>query len=84
MTLLVLLTLGAAVGWLAAIMMRQDSLAQSLVNIAIGAIGALGGMVMTGDQPDSFAISVESLVFGVLGAVLLLAVAAIFRRQIVR
>jgi uncharacterized membrane protein YeaQ/YmgE (transglycosylase-associated protein family) len=84
MTMLVLLTLGAAVGWLTAIWTRQDSLAQSLTNIALGAIGALGGMVVTGDQPDSLAISVESLVFGVIGAALMLLLAAIFRRQIVR
>ena len=84
MTLLVLLTLGAATGWLAAVLMRQDTLSQSLTNIALGALGSLGSALVTGTPADSGSISVESLVFGVLGAVILLALAAVFRRQTAR
>lgn len=84
MSLLVLLTLGAATGWLAAVLMRQDTFSQSLTNIALGALGSLGSTLVTGKPADSASISVESLVFGVLGAAIFLALATVFRRQMVR
>jgi uncharacterized membrane protein YeaQ/YmgE (transglycosylase-associated protein family) len=82
MPLLVLVTLGAALGWFAAIMLRHDSLRQSLTDIAAGAVGAVGGYLVTGGQIDSPAISIESLLLGALGAAALLAAAVFFRRQI--
>jgi uncharacterized membrane protein YeaQ/YmgE (transglycosylase-associated protein family) len=84
MTLLVLLTLGAALGWLAAIMLRHDSLRQSLTDIAAGALGAIGGYLAAGGRVDSQAISIESLLLGALGAAVLLAAMVLFRRQMAR
>lgn len=83
MTLLVLLTLGAVIGWLTAIMLRHDSIRQSLTDIAVGALGALAGYFAGGGRADSHAISIESLLLAALGAAILLAATALFRRQII-
>ncbi len=84
MTLLVILVLGAALGWLAAILLRHDSLRQSLADIAIGAIGSLTGYLAAGGRPDSAAIGLESLVLGAVGATVLLILSTFFSRQIIR
>ncbi len=83
MTLLVLLTLGAVIGWLTAIMLRHDSIRQSLTDIAVGALGALAGYLAGGGRADSHVISIESLLLAALGAAILLAATALFRRQII-
>ena len=84
MALIVLFTLGSAVGWLAAILLRQDSVKASLTNIGIGAVGAVASYGLTGKSIESSSVSPESLVFGVLGSGLLLGIVAILRRETAR
>ncbi|UIP07488.1 hypothetical protein LY632_03565 [Erythrobacter sp. SDW2] len=84
MTLLVILTLGMALGWLAAILLRHDSFRQSFADIVTGALGSLGGYLVAGGRPDSHAIGFELLMLGALGAGLLLAAVAFLRRQTAR
>lgn len=84
MAILVLITLGAAIGWLASILVRQDSVGQSFSNIAAGAIGAIASFAVAGKSFDSATLDPESLALGVVGAAILVAIVAVFRRQIVR
>ncbi|WP_284124094.1 hypothetical protein [Parerythrobacter aestuarii] len=82
MALIVLLTLGSAIGWLAAILLRQDSVTQSFANIAIGAVGALASHVIVGGGFAASSIDPEALLLGGIGAGLFLAVATVFRRRV--
>lgn len=82
MAFLVLITLGSAIGWLAAILLRQDSVGQSFTNIAIGAFGALASHLIVGGGLSSSAIDPEALLLGGIGAGLFLALATVLRRRV--
>lgn len=84
MTLLVLFFLGAAIGWLAAIMLGHDSLRQSMIDILAGTFGSLAAYLAGGGHADSPAISVDLLLVGALGAAATVAAGAIFRHQFAR
>ena len=84
MALIVLFTLGSAVGWLTAILLRQDSVKQSFINIGVGAAGAVASYGLTGEGMKSGAVSPQTLIIGVVGAAVLLAIVAILRREIAR
>lgn len=78
------MTFGAAIGWLASIMMREDTLKKSLANIAIGSVGALASYALAADKLALDTLSPEAILLGGLGAMVLLALSAILQRQIVR
>lgn len=84
MPLLILLALGAALGWLVAIVLRNDSLRESLINIAAGATGAVSAFLLAGGTIDSRAIGIDSLLIGAAGAIVLVAVAVFLRRPFIR
>jgi uncharacterized membrane protein YeaQ/YmgE (transglycosylase-associated protein family) len=84
MTLLVLLTLGAALGWFGAILLRHDSMRHSVVDILAGSLGAIGAPLVAHGKVDSHALSIESLFIGALGAVAVLASTALLHRKIAR
>lgn len=84
MPLLILLALGAALGWLVAIVLRNDSLRESLINIAAGAAGAVSAFLLVGGTIDSRAIGIDSLLIGAAGAIVLVAVAVFLRRPFIR
>ena len=83
MALLVLLALGSAVGWFAAIMTKRDSLRESFLSIALGAAGAIASLALLGEPAAAHTIHLRTLGFGLLGAVvaLLLAFVLRFRRR---
>lgn len=81
MTLLVFIVLGAAIGWLASIGFRHDSLRASLANIALGALGSLGGMLASEGGFDAPVASVDSLLLGAGCALVVVGIAALIRKQ---
>lgn len=84
MALLVLMTVGAAIGWLASIMMQQDTVRRSCTNIVIGAIGALLGYALASKKLAIDTLSPESILMGALGAMVLLAFGTLLQRRIAR
>lgn len=80
MALVVLLAVGAVVGWIASILLRRDTLRLSVANMAIGAAGALLGSLALGFRPDPDGIAVETLLIGVAAAALAVTVVAFLQR----
>ena len=57
---------------------------QSFINIGVGAAGAVASYGLTGEGMKSGAVSPQTLIIGVVGAAVLLAIVAILRREIAR
>jgi len=84
MTILVWLIAGAIVGWVATSLMHDQS--NLLLNIVVGIVGAfVAGYVLTPllhiSTINQGNFSIESLLVSLGGAVILLAVVNLFRRQ---
>lgn len=87
--LILLVTIGSILGWLASIVTRSESHRDILHNIAIGIGGALaagvlinplvrGGNILNGN------FDVTALAVSILGAVLLLAMTNLIRRNVLQ
>ncbi|HYF96470.1 MAG TPA: GlsB/YeaQ/YmgE family stress response membrane protein [Patescibacteria group bacterium] len=74
---------GALAGWIASIIMKTNAEQGALGNIIVGIIGAfIGGFLvraLTGSEVEGF--NFMSLLVAILGAVLLLAIVKMFRRN---
>lgn len=87
---IVWLVVGGIIGWVASKIMRTDAQQGALMNIVVGIVGAfiggwLGGMLVgDGGDINNGDFSVSSLLFSLLGAVILLAIVNMFRRGRVR
>lgn len=78
------LIVGGVVGWLASIIMRTNAQQGILLNIVVGIIGAfLAGLIIGGGSINE-AITIESFLWSLLGAVVLLAIVNLVRRGSVR
>ena len=89
MGLIVLLVVGGLIGWVASLIMRTDGQQGIILNVVVGIVGALlAGFIVTpliGGAPiTSGAISVQSVLVSLIGAVVLLALINLFRRGAVR
>lgn len=89
MGFIILLIVGGVIGWIASIIMRTDGQQGIILNVVVGIVGALiAGVVVTpivGGAPiTSGAISLQSILVSLLGAIVLLAVINLFRRGTVR
>ena len=80
MQLLIILVVGALVGWVASMIMRSGG--GLLWDIVIGIAGALiAGLIFGGGASIINApLDVESILYSLLGAILLLAVVRLIRR----
>jgi uncharacterized membrane protein YeaQ/YmgE (transglycosylase-associated protein family) len=84
------LLFGALVGWLASIVMRTDAQQGMLLNIVVGIVGAfLGGFLFNlfgvgGTTINNNDFSLSSLLVSFVGAVVLLGIINLFRRNAVR
>ena len=81
-----LLIAGGIVGWLAAVLMRQDDPAGAMRNIAIGTTGALAaGLIVSpllgGGNLLAGGYHVSALLISLFGAVVMLAVVNMLRRE---
>lgn len=82
--ILVWLVVGGVVGWLASMVMRTDAQQGIILNIVVGIVGAfLAGLLLGGGSINN-AITIESFLYSLLGAVVLLAVVNLVRRGSIR
>ena len=88
MGLIILLVVGGLIGWVASMIMRDNT--GIILNVIVGIVGAmLAGFIVTplviGGAPiTSGVISIESIGVSLLGAIILLAVINLFRRGTAR
>ena len=78
MNLLIILLVGALVGWLAGLIMRSGG--GILFDIIIGIVGAvIAGLLFGGSILDA-PLSVPAILYSLLGAIILLAIVKLARR----
>lgn len=83
MGIIIWLIIGAVVGWLAGILMRDRN--GIIMNIVVGIVGAfIGGLILARGNINNSPLTVESFAVSLLGAVILLAVVNLVRRGTVR
>jgi uncharacterized membrane protein YeaQ/YmgE (transglycosylase-associated protein family) len=80
MGLIIVLIVGAIVGWLASMIMRTGG--GILFDIVVGIVGALiAGLLFGGGASILNApLNLESVLYSLLGAIILLAIVKLFRR----
>ncbi len=80
MNLIIVLLIGALVGWLAGIIMKTGG--GIIIDIAVGIVGALIASFLFGGGASilSAPLNLTSILFSLLGAIILLAVVKLIRR----
>lgn len=89
MNFIIWIVIGGLIGWAASIVMKTDAQQGVVLNVVVGIVGALvGGWLLaplfgtgTINQND---FSLASLVVSLLGAIILLAVVNLLRRDVPR
>jgi len=83
MNLLLWILFGAVVGWIASIIMKQNSRMGIIANIVVGLIGSvIGGWIASSIAGYSLNMySWQGFVFSILGAIILLAVLNVLTRN---
>lgn len=77
---IIIILVGALIGWLASLIMNTDQQQGTLANIAIGIVGSLlgswllGSVLGIGGASVAGALSVWGIIWGVVGAVVLIAI----------
>lgn len=84
MGLIILIVVGATLGWLASIVMRTDDRQGILMNVAVGIAGALVAGAVTNQGSILGGISASALLLSFAGTLTLLAVVNLFRRGALR
>lgn len=85
MNLIIWLVVGAAIGWLASIVMRTDEQQGALLNVFVGIVGAaIGGFLFGANSINSGVFDLSALIVSFVGAVILLAIYNLARRGRVR
>ncbi len=83
MGILIWLIVGGVCGWLAGMIMRDNT--SILINIVVGIVGAaIAGLLFGGGADLNAGITVTSFIYSLLGAVILLAIVNLVRRGRVR
>jgi uncharacterized membrane protein YeaQ/YmgE (transglycosylase-associated protein family) len=83
MGIILWLIVGAVVGWLAGMIMRDNN--GVLMNIIVGIVGAaIGGFLFAGGTINNAPLTVSSFITSLIGAVILLAIVNLVRRGAVR
>lgn len=82
--IIIWLVVGGVVGWLASMIMRTDAQQGVVLNVIVGIIGAaIAGLILGGGSIND-GITIESFLYSLLGAVVLLAIVNLVRRGSVR
>lgn len=81
MGLILWLVIGGVVGWLASMVMGTDARQGMLMNIVVGVVGAvIAGWIFGGGASINSVVSVRSMAFSLVGAILLLGLVRLLRR----
>ena len=78
------LIIGGVIGWLASLVMRTDAQQGIIMNIVVGILGALIAGFVLGKGNINHGITIETFLWSLLGAVILLAIVNLIRRGRVR
>jgi uncharacterized membrane protein YeaQ/YmgE (transglycosylase-associated protein family) len=85
MGIIIWLIVGGVCGWLASLIMRTDAQQGIILNIVVGIVGAfIAGLLFGGGASLNQRISIETFLYSLLGAVVLLAIVNLVRRGTVR
>jgi uncharacterized membrane protein YeaQ/YmgE (transglycosylase-associated protein family) len=83
--LIIWLVAGAAIGWVASMVMHTDAQQGTILNIVVGIVGAMiGGFLFGSSTINQNVFNVTALLVSLVGAVVLLAVVNLVRRGAVR
>jgi uncharacterized membrane protein YeaQ/YmgE (transglycosylase-associated protein family) len=85
MGIIIWLIVGGVCGWLASMIMRTDAQQGVILNIIVGIVGAaIAGFLLGGGADLNHGITIQSFLYSLLGAVVLLAIVNLIRRGTVR
>ena len=84
MGIIVWLIVGGIVGWLASLIMRTDAQQGIILNIVVGIVGAVVAGLLLGKGNINQGLSIETFLWSLIGAVILLAIVNLIRRGTVR
>ena len=84
MGIIIWLVVGGIVGWLASLIMRTDAQQGIILNIVVGIIGAVIAGLLLGKGNINEGVSIETFLWSLLGAIILLAIVNLVRRGTVR
>jgi len=84
MGIIIWLIVGGICGWLASLIMRTDAQQGVLMNIVVGIVGAVIAGLVLGQGSINQGLTVETFLWSLLGAVILLAIVNLVRRGSVR
>ena len=85
MAIIIWLIVGGICGWLASMIMRTDAQQGIILNIIVGIVGAaIAGFLLGGGADMNHGITIQSFLYSLLGAVVLLAIVNLIRRGTVR
>jgi uncharacterized membrane protein YeaQ/YmgE (transglycosylase-associated protein family) len=83
MGIIIWLIVGGICGWLASLIMRTDAQQGILLNIVVGIVGAIiAGLLFHVDI--NHGITIESFLYSLIGAIILLALVNLIRRGVAR
>jgi uncharacterized membrane protein YeaQ/YmgE (transglycosylase-associated protein family) len=83
--LIIWLVAGAAIGWVASMVMHTDAQQGTILNIVVGVIGAMiGGFLLGSSTINQNVFNVNALLVSLVGAVVLLAIVNLVQRGRVR
>jgi uncharacterized membrane protein YeaQ/YmgE (transglycosylase-associated protein family) len=83
-SIIIWLIVGGICGWLASLIMRTDAQQGIVMNIVVGIVGAVIAGWLLGKGNINQGVSIETFLWSLLGAIILLAIVNLIRRGSVR
>jgi uncharacterized membrane protein YeaQ/YmgE (transglycosylase-associated protein family) len=82
--IIIWLIVGGICGWLASLIMRTDAQQGIILNIVVGIVGAAIAGLLLGKGNINQGVSIETFLWSLIGAIILLAIVNLVRRGSVR